>query len=71
VLCILALTGIVEPIAVSPRFAQIDTVVMLAVSVGLLIMMVTRPHIGRFAGASMLIGYAAYMAYLFDGSRLP
>jgi cation:H+ antiporter len=65
VLCILALTALVQPISVSPRFAELDTVVMLAVSIALLLLMVTRPRIGRIAGAVMLAAYGAYMWVLF------
>jgi cation:H+ antiporter len=62
VFAILGITAIVTPIPVAGRFLTFDLPVMLAVSLVLTFLLLTRPVIGRVAGAVLLI---AYMTYIF------
>lgn len=61
VLGILGVTALIAPIPVSGRFLTFDLPVMIGVSCVLLGLLLTRPRIGRAAGAMMLLGYAAYV----------
>lgn len=65
VLAILGVTAVIHPIAVSARFREFDTLVMLATACLLLVLLVLVSRIGRLWGVAMLILYAAYMAFLF------
>ena len=61
VLGILGATALIAPIAVAGRFLTFDLPVMIAVSLVLIGLLLTRPQIGRGAGALMLLGYAVYV----------
>ena len=58
---ILGVTAMVTPIPVAPRFLSFDLPVLVAVSLVLTGLLLTRPTIGRGAGAVMLAGYFAYI----------
>lgn len=61
VLGILGVTALVAPIPVASRFLTFDLPVMIAVSVVLTALLLTRPVIGRGIGVVMLAGYVAYI----------
>lgn len=61
ILGILGVTSIIAPIPVASRFLTFDLPIMIAVSIVLTGLLLTRPKIGRGAGALMLFGYAAYV----------
>jgi cation:H+ antiporter len=61
VLCILGITAMIQPIPVAGRFATFDLPVMIAVSAALTFLLLTRPVIGRGAGAALLAAYAVYL----------
>ena len=61
VLGILGATALITPIPVAARFLTFDLPVMIAVSLGLVGLLLTRPQIGRSVGALMLFGYAVYV----------
>lgn len=61
VLGILGLTAVITPIPVAPRFLTFDLPVLIAVSLLLAGLLVTRPVIGRGVGMAMLLGYAVYI----------
>lgn len=58
---ILGVTAMVTPIPVAPRFLSFDLPVLVAVSLVLTGLLLTRPTIGRGVGAVMLAGYMAYI----------
>ena len=61
VLGILGVTALITPIPVASRFLSFDLPVLIAVSLVLSVLLVTRPVIGRGVGVAMLAGYAAYI----------
>ena len=61
VLGILGVTALIAPIPVASRFLTFDLPVMIAFSLFLTVLLLTRPVIGRGIGAAMLAGYAAYV----------
>ena len=61
VLGILGVTALITPIPVASRFLTFDLPVLIAVSLVLCVLLVTRPVIGRAIGVAMLAGYAAYI----------
>lgn len=61
VLGILGATALITPIQVAPRFVRFDLPVLIAVSLVLTALLLTRPVIGRAVGVVLLIGYAAYV----------
>ncbi|MGI3211428.1 calcium/sodium antiporter [Roseovarius tibetensis] len=61
VLGILGLTAVITPIPVASRFLTFDLPVLIAVSLLLAGLLVTRPVIGRGVGVAMLLGYAVYI----------
>lgn len=61
VLGILGVTALIAPIPVASRFLTFDLPVMIAVSLVLTALLLTRPVIGRGLGVAMLAGYAAYV----------
>lgn len=61
VLGILGVTALIAPIPVAPRFPAFDLPVMIAVTLLLGVLLVSRPVIGRGAGLVLLAGYAAYL----------
>jgi len=68
VLCILGLVAAITPIVVAQRLVRIDVPLMIGVSV-LVAAMSYDGRIGRFDGALLLSGYAAYLAYSVWESR--
>jgi cation:H+ antiporter len=61
VLGILGVTALIAPIPVASRFLTFDLPVMIAVSLVLTALLLTRPVIGRGFGVAMLAGYVAYV----------
>lgn len=61
VLGILGVTALIAPIPVASRFLTFDLPVMIAVSLVLTALLLTRPVIGRRIGVAMLAGYVAYV----------
>jgi cation:H+ antiporter len=58
---ILGLTALVAPIPVAPRFLTFDLPIMIAASLVLTGLLLTRPQISRGVGVLMLLGYAVYV----------
>lgn len=61
VLGILGVTALITPIPVASRFLTFDLPVMIAASLLLTILLLTRPVIGRGVGVAMLAGYVVYV----------
>ncbi len=61
VLGILGVTALIAPIPVASRFLTFDLPVMVAVSLVLTALLLSRPVIGRGIGVAMLAGYVAYV----------
>ena len=61
VLGILGVTAIIAPIPVQPRFLTFDLPVMIAASVLMAVLLLTRPVIGRLLGVVLLVAYVAYI----------
>lgn len=58
---ILGLTAVIAPVPVAPRFLSFDLPILIAVSLVLTLLLLTRPVIGRGVGIAMLLAYAAYV----------
>ncbi len=67
VLAILGITTLIQPISVSARFGESDTLVVLGSSVFLVVLLFAAKRIGRPAGLVMLAAYSVYMITLFVG----
>ncbi len=63
VLGILGVTAMITPIPVADRFLTFDLPIMIAVSLVLTALLLTRPIIGRGVGLTFLVGYAAYIYF--------
>lgn len=61
VLGILGVTAMIAPIPVAGRFLRFDLPVMIAVSLLLTALLLTRPKIGRWMGLALLAAYLAYV----------
>lgn len=61
VLGILGVTALITPVPVASRFLTFDLPVMIAVSLVLTGLLLTRPMIGRTVGMMLLTGYIAYV----------
>jgi cation:H+ antiporter len=61
VLGILGVTAMIAPVPVADRFLTFDLPIMIAVSLLLTGLLLTRPVIGRATGLAILVGYAAYV----------
>jgi cation:H+ antiporter len=61
VLGILGITAMILPIPVADRFLTFDLPVMIAASVALIVLLLTRPVIGRGIGVAMLLAYVGYV----------
>ncbi|MBW4975100.1 calcium/sodium antiporter [Roseovarius mucosus] len=61
VLGILGVTALIAPIPVASRFLTFDLPIMIAVSLILTALLLTRPVIGRGIGVAMLAGYVTYI----------
>jgi cation:H+ antiporter len=68
ILGILGITAIIRPVEAAPNFQLVDTPIMLAVSVGLMLMLLTFKTIGRLPATIMLGLYVAYTLYLFNSA---
>ncbi|RYH01814.1 calcium/sodium antiporter [Salipiger sp. IMCC34102] len=58
---ILGATALIRPIPVSDRFVSFDLPVLIAASLGLTALLLTRPVIGRATGVLLLVIYAGYV----------
>jgi cation:H+ antiporter len=58
---ILGVTAVIQPIPVAGRFMRFDLPVMIALSLVITALLLTRPVIGRVMGIMFLLGYAAYV----------
>jgi cation:H+ antiporter len=61
VLGILGVTALIAPIPVASRFLTFDLPVMVAVTLVLAVLLLSRPVIGRGVGLALLVGYAIYV----------
>lgn len=61
VLGILGVTALIKPIPVADRFLTFDLPIMIAASLALTALLLTRPVIGRGIGLVVLIAYVAYV----------
>ena len=59
------ITALVSPIAVHPHFLKIDFVVLLAATIGVVVIGYGARSLGRVTGGLMLAAYAGYTASLF------
>ena len=62
VLGILGITALIKPIPIADRFLSFDLPIMIAVSLILTVLLLTRPVIGRGVG---LVGLASYAVYVW------
>jgi cation:H+ antiporter len=65
ILGILGITAAVSPQAIAPQVFRLDAPLMLATAVLLAFFMRTGSKLSRAEGGVMLVGYAAYIAYLY------
>ncbi|MFZ3583950.1 calcium/sodium antiporter [Loktanella sp. DJP18] len=61
VLGILGITALIKPVPVADRFLTFDLPIMIAASVVLTALLLTRPVIGRVIGVILLVAYVAYV----------
>ena len=61
VLGILGVTALITPVPVADRFLTFDLPIMIAASLALTALLLTRPVIGRVIGSVILIAYVAYV----------
>jgi cation:H+ antiporter len=61
VLGILGITALIKPIPVADRFLTFDLPIMIAASLALTVLLLTRPVIGRGIGFAALASYAVYV----------
>lgn len=61
VLGILGITALIKPIPVADRFLTFDLPIMIAISLMITALLLTRPVIGRGAGVVFLVGYVVYI----------
>ena len=59
------ITALVSPIAVHPHFLEIDFAMLLAATVGIVMIGHVGRSLGRVTGGVMLAAYAGYTASLF------
>jgi len=67
----LGLTALIEPVAISRAFLDLDMWVMLGVSALLLVFLTTGNRLNRGESLLLLAGYAAYVAFLLDPAGVP
>lgn len=65
VLLILGTTALVKPVGIAESMARVDIPLMLAVSVFCAVLLLARGRIGRPLGVVMLLGYLAYVGFLY------
>ena len=61
VLGILRVTALIKPVPVADRFLTFDLPIMIAASLALTALLLTRPVIGRFIGLVVLVAYVTYV----------
>jgi len=59
---VMAISAVVKPLIIEPRFAALDMPVVVAVTVLFAILLLAVGRIGRIAGGLMAIGYLAFVA---------
>jgi cation:H+ antiporter len=64
ILAIAGITALVVPVPVAAELLAFDLWVMLAVTVGLLLMITVRRRIGRLEGAALVAGYGLYITLI-------
>jgi cation:H+ antiporter len=62
----LGLTALIEPVAISPAFLDVDMWVMLGVSVLILFFLVTGNRLSRGESLVLLLGYFGYIGFLLQ-----
>jgi len=65
VLAVLGVAAAIHPIAIVPEEVRVDLAVMLLFSAAVVPFLALRQRIGRGAGAFLLAGYLAYVAWLY------
>ncbi len=68
-LLVVGLAGAVRPFSVEARFVRADYAIMMGVSAAFWLLALPRKRLSRAAGALLVLGYAAYMVYLFGYTR--
>ncbi|MCB1228806.1 MAG: calcium/sodium antiporter [Verrucomicrobiae bacterium] len=63
-LCVMGFTALAKPMVIA-EISVVDLAVMGAFTVAMLPMMLTRQKIGRAEGAILLLGYGAYVVFLY------
>lgn len=64
VFAVLGITGLIFPITVSSNFSSIDGIVLIAATVLMFGLALTKGKISRLEGATLVIAYAAYLVWL-------
>lgn len=67
----LGLTALIEPVAVSSVFLDLDLWVMLGASVLILVFLTTGRCLNRIESLLLLVGYVGYVALLLEPGRMP
>jgi cation:H+ antiporter len=62
---ILGAASLVRPIPVDPGVVRVEGPLMIALSIGLLPLILTRRRLTRWEGALLVFGYVAFVAWLF------
>jgi cation:H+ antiporter len=70
ILAILGVASVIGPVHVDQQIVRIDMWVMLAATLALFVPMLFANRLGRGYGLLLLIGYAAYVGYLFQNAGL-
>lgn len=70
ILAILGVSSLIGPVQIDPQIASMDNWVMLAATIALLLPMLFGNRIGRLYGLLLLLGYLAYVGYLFQKAGL-
>ena len=68
ILGVLGATAVIEPLSVAPAIARVDIWVMAGTTLLLALFLRIRWTLQRWEGASLLVGYCGYTAWLFAGS---
>ncbi|MBP5609403.1 MAG: calcium/sodium antiporter [Lachnospiraceae bacterium] len=68
ILFVAGTTALITPVPYSMGF-MIDTMVAIAAMVLLYVCVLPKKKLGRFGGLIMLLGYAGYFVYLFQGAK--
>ncbi|MCE9523301.1 MAG: calcium/sodium antiporter [Alphaproteobacteria bacterium] len=68
ILAILGVASLINPVQVDREIIRVDMWVMLAATVALFLPMLVGRRMGRSYGLFLLLGYGAYLAYLFHNA---